>query len=205
MKPERKLVSYLLLGSVWMSMGTICAQPSNVSGNSLAVAAKREYFGNIIYLGGRPGTTVTTFSVTIDTFNSDAEIQNLAETLKNGGQDALLKAITKAKKGSLRIGTSLARDINAAWISEGPEGERKITALSERLIGFSEARRGARSLDFPFTFIEIYMETDGKGEGGLIPAAKVQSRGGKNWEVENFGIYPARLTHIRSRLRESGK
>ena len=201
MKPERKLVSYLLLSIVWMSMAAIYPRPSGVSGGSLTVVARQVYTGNIIYLGGRQGTTVTTFTVTIDSFNSDAEVQSLAETLKIGGQDALLKAITKEKRGTLRIGTDLARDINAAWLSEGPEGERKITALSERLIGFSEARRGARSLDYPFTFIELYMETDGKGEGGLIPAARVQFKGGKNWEVENFGIYPARLTHIRLRSK----
>jgi hypothetical protein len=200
MKPERKLVSYLLLAIVWMSMAAIWPRPSRVSGNSLA-AAKQVYTGNIFYFGGRQGSSVTTFTLTIDSFNSDAEIQSLADTLKNGGQDALLKAITKEKRGTIRIDTGLARDINAAWMSEGPEGERKITALSERLVGFSEARRGARSLDYPFTFIEIYMETDGKGEGGLIPAAKVQFKGGKNWEVENFGIYPARLTNIRLRTK----
>jgi hypothetical protein len=37
----------------------------------------------------------------------------------------------------------------------------------------------------------------GNGNGSLIPAARVRSRGGNNIETETFGIYPARLTNIK--------
>jgi len=60
-----------------------------------------------------------------------------------------------------------------------------------------EARRGARSLDYPFTYIELFMDRNGKGEGELIPAARVRATGAKSWEIENFGVYPARLTNVR--------
>jgi hypothetical protein len=57
-------------------------------------------------------------------------------------------------------------------------------------------------LDYPFTYIEIFIEEDGgRGDGTLIPAARVRSRGGNNIEIENFGIYPARLTNIKVRRR----
>jgi len=200
MKPERRFIVGVLLALVWISITAIATQPPRGASGRPAVA-RQVYTGTISYLGGRNGAAVTTFTLTIDSFNTDAEVQSLADALKNGGQDALLRATSKEKKGSIRIGTGLARDVSAAWASEGPEGERKITALSERWVGFSEARRGARSLDYPFTFIELYMDTNGKGEGGLIPAAKVQFKGGKNWEVENFGIYPARLTNVRLRTK----
>ena len=49
-----------------------------------------------------------------------------------------------------------------------------------------ELRRGARSLDYPLTYIEIFIEEDGgKGDSTLIPAARVRSRGGNNIEIEN--------------------
>ncbi len=35
---------------------------------------------------------------------------------------------------------------------------RAISALSERWQGFGELRRGARSLDYQFTYIEIFIE-----------------------------------------------
>ena len=97
----------------------------------------------------------------------------------------------------MRIGNGLARDIQAMWVTQTEEG-RKISALAERWLGFGELRRGARSVDYPLTYIEIFIEEDGgKSEGSLIPAARVRSKGGNNIEIENFGIYPARLTNIK--------
>jgi hypothetical protein len=204
MEERMKPVARLLVCSfalVCLTMAAPGPKAFSVGEVTAAVAAKQVYTGNIIYFVRRGGSTVTTFRLTLDSFTPEGEVARLADTLKNGGQDALLKAISREKKGTFQIGTQLARDVNAAWISEGPEGERKITALSERWIGVSEARRGTRSLDYPFTFIELFIEADGEGEGGLIPAAKLQAKDAKTWEVENFGIYPARLTAVRQRSR----
>ncbi|HMY76967.1 MAG TPA: hypothetical protein PLQ88_34425, partial [Blastocatellia bacterium] len=90
--------------------------------------------------------------------------------------------------------------INAVWVSEEEEG-RKINILSERWLGFGELRRGARSVDYPLTYIELFIDEKGKGEGSMIPAARVRLKKGKTLEVENFGIYPARLIGVRRRGR----
>jgi len=117
--------------------------------------------------------------------------------LQKDGQDGLIKALGREKRGTLQIGSRLGRDVQAVWLTRTKEG-RKISALSERWQGFGELRRGARSLDYPLTYIEIFIAEDGgKGDGSLIPAARVRSKGGNNIEIENFGIYPARLTNIK--------
>jgi len=117
--------------------------------------------------------------------------------LQKDGQDGLIKALGREKRGTLQIGSRLGRDVQAVWLTRTEEG-RKISALSERWQGYGELRRGARSLDYPLTYIEIFIEEDGgKGDGSLIPAARVRSKGGNNIEIENFGIYPARLTNIK--------
>jgi hypothetical protein len=200
MKRKSRLLIHLAVALTLLPMSTPGRETPGVGKATLAGPAQQVYSGNIIYFGGRgrTGSTVTTFRLTIDRFTPEAEVARLAEILKTSGQDALLKAITGQKRGTIQIDTQLARDVNAVWLTEGPEGEHRITALSERWIGISEARRGTRSLDYPFTFIDIYVE-GGKGEGELIPAAKVRAKDGKTWEVENFGIYPARLTNIRAR------
>lgn len=156
------------------------------------------YTGNVIYFGGRSGATTTTFTLTINSFTPPGEVEELLATLQKGGQDDLLKAISKDKRGTLQIGSQLGRDINAVWFSDEDEG-RKLTVLFERWVGFGEARRSDRSLNYPFTYLEIYLDANGKGEGTMIPAARVRSKGTKSIEVENFGIYPARLTNIKPR------
>lgn len=201
MNSKAKRIMQISLALICLSAATAGREASIEGESAVAPTAKQVYEGNIIYFGGPRRSTVTTFRMTVDSFTSDAEVARLGEILKSGGQDALLKEISKEKRGTIQIGTQLGRDLNAVWVSEGPEGERKITGLSERWIGISETRRGARSLDYPFTFVELYIESNGKGDGELIPAAKVRVRSAKTWEVENFGIYPARLTEVRGRTR----
>ena len=62
-----------------------------------------------------------------------------------------------------------------------------------------ELRYGTRSQDYPFSYIEMFIDGNGKGEGTFIPAAKIyfDKKNGNQLDVENFGIYPARLTGVR--------
>ena len=163
-------------------------------------AGKEVYRGNITYFGGPRGTVTDFFTLTINNYTADADVLRLTDMLKRDGQDAFWKAIENEKQGRIQIGSGLSRDLNAIWITQTEEG-RKISAIAERWIGFGEMRRGGRSLDYPFTYIELYVEEDGDVEGTLFPAARVRYKGDKTIEIENFGIYPARLVNIKQRKK----
>ena len=199
MKKKYFLLTHLALALCCLTLAGVFTPSGRASVAATAAAAKEEYTGNIIYLGGTRGSATNTFKLTIDNYMPDNDVLRVTSALKDGGQDALLKAISNQKRGRIQIGTNIGRDLNAVWVSTGEEGERKITALAERWIGVFEARYGTRSLDYPFTYIELFVDEKGKGEGGLIPAAKVRSIGDRTIEVENFSIYPARLTNVRRR------
>jgi hypothetical protein len=190
-----KPLTCLTLSLLCAALITLCSQPSRAQGR---LARKEVYRGNITYIGGPRGAVTDFFTLTIESYTPDERVQNLLDILKRDGQDGLLKAVGKDKKGTIQVGSRLARDINEVWIAPTEEG-RKITVLAERWLGFGELRRGARSVDYPFTYIELYVEDDGKAEGSLIPAARVRFKRDKTIEVENFGIYPARLVNIRRR------
>ncbi|MGE0129452.1 MAG: hypothetical protein AB7U82_15350 [Blastocatellales bacterium] len=183
-----------------VSLAVLCSQSINAQGKPVSKSSKEVYRGNITLIGGPRGAGVEFFTLTIESFTPDNRVQNLLDILKRGGQDDLLKAIGKDKRGTIQIGNGISRDLNEIWMAPTEEG-RKITALSERWVGFGELRRGARSLDYPFTYLELYVEDDGKAEGGLIPAARIRFKSGKTIEVENFGIYPARLTNVKRRRK----
>ena len=164
----------------------------------LAQSRSREvYTGNIFYFGGPRGTISTNFTLTINSYTPSADVDRFVSILQRGGQDDLMKAIDHEKRGTLQIDGQVGRDINAVWMSTDEEEGRKLMILFERWVGFGEVRRGARSLDYPFTYLEIYLDEKGKGEGSMIPAARIRHKRGQTIEVENFGIYPARLTNIR--------
>jgi hypothetical protein len=182
---------------------------SNVQSKAIGNAVKEVYTGTMFYFdgtfgpgaglrrGNRSGSGTEFFTLTINSYTPENEVARMLGALRQDGQDGLMKTLNKDKVGTLQIGNGLARDVQAVWITQTDEG-RKISALSERWLGFGELRRGARSVDYPLTYIEIFVEEDGgKSEGSLIPAARVRSKGGNNIEIENFGIYPARLTNIK--------
>ncbi len=192
------LFTHLAIALCLVSLIGIIPQVSTASSKvAIPVAASETYTGNIIYYGGTRGSGTTTFTLTIDNWTSDEDVLRVTGALKDGGQDALVKAIGKQKRGRFQIASNIGQDINAVWISTSEEGERKITALAERWIGFFEARRGSRSLDYPFMYLELFIDERGRGEGSLIPAGKVRYIGDRTIEVENFGIYPARLVNVK--------
>jgi len=89
---------------------------------------------------------------------------------------------------------------NAIMVTDQGDGRTKITVLYQRNLRFAELRFGARSVDYPFGYAELYLGR-GENEGMLIPAARVRLRDGNTWEVEDFGTFPARLMGLRIRGR----
>ena len=66
---------------------------------------------------------------------------------------------------------------------------------TDRPIGFWEARNQPRSIDYPFTVIQMEIGKDGEGKGTLSFATKVMPRGNVI-VLENFATSPVMLTKI---------
>ena len=123
------------------------------------------------------------------------------------GSDALLRELQKAPvKGRFRIPgqrppdphhLALGLDIRYARQTPLPEGGRRIILAMDRYIGFNEARNQPRSIDYPFTLIEIRADRNGKGEGKMSIATKINFDKKKNViELENYSSEPVRLNNI---------
>ena len=79
----------------------------------------------------------------------------------------------------------------------GEDGGRRIIIATDRRIGFEEASQQARTLDYPFTLIEMRLNKDSEGEGKMSVATKVSlSKDKQQLELENYGSEPVRLNNI---------
>jgi len=194
----RRKITWLI--HLLLPLLVLTALPLLPAGAQTRRAGKEVYRGNITYIGGPRGSVTDFFTLTINNYTSEADVNRFTDLLKREGQDEFWKAVGKEKRGTIQIGSNLSRDLNAVWVTQTEDG-RKISAIAERWLGFGELRRGARSVDYPFTYIELYVEEDGDVEGSLFPAARVRFKGEKTIEVENFGIYPARLVNIKQRRK----
>lgn len=162
---------------------------------SSAVAQNR-YIGSTItgtayFVGGRTRARTLPFKLFVNRLTTTDEVNQLNSALQSGGQDELLKVLSKMEAGRIQIGTGVGLDANAIIATE-TEGRTKLVVVYERNIRFGELRYGARSQDYRFGYSELYVGR-GADEGMLIPAARIRLRDGNTWEVEDFGTYPARL------------
>jgi hypothetical protein len=153
----------------------------------------------VIYGSGLSTRTITrSFTLTITGRTSDADAARYLRTLEGGGQDALMREIGSNDLGRFSLSGSVGQPVNAVLVDRSGD-ETVIRAVFRRWIGFGELRRGLRSVDYPFGYVEIRIDRNGRGEGTIIPAARVRFRGGNTVEVEDFGTFPGRLMGVRMR------
>ncbi len=158
----------------------------------------RTITGTAYFVGGRrPGRTLP-FRLVINRISSEDEINRLNTALQSGGEDYLLRALSRMDSGRIEVGTGVGVPANAIIRTDDGEGRTKLIVLYERDIRFGELRYGARRADYRFGYAELHVGR-GENEGMLIPAARVRLRGNNTWEVEDFGTFPARLMGLQVR------
>ena len=152
--------------------------------------------GTIVGISGRSAGRSLPFSLIINGYSSPGQLTELNEA-RQRGEDELRSVLSKMNMGRIQIGNSVGVPANAIFAVPW-EGGTKITVLYERNLNFFELRYGRRSADYRFGYAELLLDEKGKGQGTLIPAARVNLKDGNQWVVEDFGVFPARLMGLRS-------
>ena len=185
------LAILLLLGiTAFIAQPTASAQRGAFSGTTIT--------GTVYFVGGpRPGRSLP-FRLTVDRLTTTEEISQLNAALQSGSQDGLMRTLERMKAGRIEVGNGVGLPANAIMATDDGEGRTKLTVLYQRDVRFNELRYGTRSTMYPFGYAEIYVGR-GEDQGMLIPAARVRLRDGNTWEVEDFGVFPARLMGLRVR------
>ena len=168
------------------------------------VQASRQYVqGQVVGIGGRRAGLNRSFTLLVNNYTSADDVERLNQALRSGGQEELLRVLSKLNAGRVSIGNNVGVRANAIISTPAAEGGTKLTVLYERNVNIYELRAGARSQDYRFGYAEIFLDARGRGEGTFIPAAKVKLEG-EAWVVEDFGEFPARLMGLRTRGRVGG-
>jgi hypothetical protein len=165
---------------------------------------------NMSNIGAAGATTV---QITIDRWSTAEERKDILTTMIEKNQDALLKALQKSSvKGRFRIPglvgpdphqLRLGHDIRYAWQSPLPDGGTRIVLGTDRYIGFQEARNRARTMDYPFTLIEIRLNKAGEGEGKMAIATMIDyDKDKKQLVIENYSSEPLRLSKVTAKAKK---
>jgi hypothetical protein len=151
---------------------------------------------------GRAGATGTV-DFTINRWSTDAERDKLLSTFLERGPEKLLDAVQDAKPvGRVMAPGHLGWDVRFARYHALPEGGSQVTLLTDRPVNFWEARNQPRTIDYPFTLIEIRLKADGTGEGKASVATKITyNKKTKSIELENYASEPIRLNNVKIEKR----
>jgi hypothetical protein len=190
------LAAVALIVALAMAVGLAEAASPNGLPLTLTAAA--------INLGNRaPAANASLVEIKIDRWSTEQERQALIAAFHNGGPDKLLSALREAPRvGYLRTPDSVAWDLHYAREVRESDGSRRIILGTDRRMGFWELANNARSVNYPFTLIEIHLDPSGKGEGRMSLATKVTTGGdGQQLQLENYSAEPVRLQSVRVQTR----
>jgi len=137
-----------------------------------------------------------TVQIQVTRWSTTAERTQLLNVLRAKGADKLLDVLSDMRPvGTIKTPDSLAYDLRYGHEAPGEDGGRRIVIATDRPIGFWEASRNSRTMDYPFTVIQMEIGRDGKGKGTLSYATKLIAKN-DSIILENFGTQPAMLTEI---------
>ena len=170
-----------------------------------AVSGQKEqaekFTGFAINMNSGPSTATVDF--TIERWSTDEERNQLLGILQeekdvNRANDKLLSALQKLPKvGYIRTPQTLAWDLHYARQSPLPDGGRRIVLGTDRPIGFREARNQPRTMDYPFTIVEVQLDKNDKGVGKILAGTKLFiDKKTNNLVLENYGQQPIRFNEI---------
>jgi len=192
----RKMVTFAIVA------GFLFAGPAQAQDKKEEKPKPYRFTAFAINMGSGPKAGV--IDIVIERLTTDEERQGLIAAFVEGGQDSLLKALQKVRPrvGYIRTPNSLGYDLQYAYRFVNSDGTSRVVIGTDRPINFWEASRQPRTIDYPFTIIEMRLDTKGEGEGRMAAGTKIsRSKDGKTIELENYGISPVALNEIKLQKR----
>jgi hypothetical protein len=146
---------------------------------------------------GRTGAG--TVEIVVNRWSTDAERDRLMSVLLEKGPEKLLDTLQDMPRvGYFRTPNSIGYDIHYARHNPLPDGGERVVLATDRRIGFWEAANQPRSIDYPFTVIELHVNADGEGEGKMSLATKITAdKESKTIILEDYANQPVLLQSVK--------
>jgi hypothetical protein len=172
------------------------AAPLTIGASAQTMGSPEHYSASAVNINnGRAGN----IDITVDRWSTDKQRDALMAVMVEKGPNKLLDAL----QGLPRVGHfgapgHLSWDIHFARKMALPDGGERVVLVTDRRISFWESANQPRSIDYPFTVIDIRLNADGDGEGKMSLATKVIYDKDQNMiSLENYQLQPVLLTNVK--------
>jgi hypothetical protein len=200
------IVSLSTAAGVAMVLSSVTAAAPQADAPTLAVPLRMSAFA--VSMGTAATGANAVMDIRITRWSTPQERESLINTAVEKGQDALLRALQKMPNhGKISIpgwtgpdphNARLGWVLHYAFVTPGEDGGYRIGIATDRYIGMWEARNQPRTIDYPFSLIEIRLGKDGKGQGKMAVATKIDfDKKKKQLVLENYSSEPVRLNEVK--------
>ena len=165
-----------------------------------AQALNEEYSAVALSAGGPVSDPVAAqLQIAVDRISTDDERRQFMDALTKG-QDAAIQTLQRLPPvGSVRTPGTLRWAIRYSQITE-EDGRRRIFLVTDRPLSFAEIAEQSRTIKYPFTVIELFVDKNGEGAGNLHQAVRIQALGRRRvLGLENYATAPVKLTEVKRR------
>jgi hypothetical protein len=162
-------------------------------------AAKGERFTAVVVnIEGPIGTAAQAVDINIDRWSTDAEREQFINTILETPARALQVLQKLPRIGSIRAPESIGYDLRFVMRTPSSDGAEHIMIVTDRPIGYYEASQAPRSIDYPFTVIDLQINSNGRGTGKMTVGTKITAdREERTIVLENYSIQPIMLNDVR--------
>jgi hypothetical protein len=152
-----------------------------------------------VSLGGMAQASgASVVDITVNRWSTDAERERLIKILQEKGPNELLDTLRDTREvGNIRTPDSIGYPLRYAHQSRTEEGGRRVVIATDRPISFWESVNRPRTIDYPFTVIQMQLGRDGTGDGRMSIATKILAHD-NIIELENFEAQPVMLKQVRA-------
>ena len=195
-----KLLGHPTHTAVLTSIGLACVVLAGPTTTAQTIGTPERYTALAVNLNARsPVASTTTVEIVVSRWSSEAERDRLLKVLFDNGPDKLLEMFQETPRvGYIRTSTSLGWDLRYSRRVSLPDGGEQVTLATDRPISFYEASTQARTIEYPFTLIELRLAQDGKGEGKMSVATKIiPDKDNKTIVLEDWAAQPVLLQAVK--------
>ena len=211
-KQLRALGNAAILGAGPVMVTPLAAQQppaSPAAGTPTETPTKKDPLRFTAFNVSMPTGVAGVTQIAIERWSTVAERTKLLEFAKQRGTAKAASASCstpwsrfKLRVGFIRTPNSIGWDLRYAVENTLQDGTRQLVICTDKPVSFAAAASNSRTMDYPFTLIEMRFSKPGeKGEGKMLAATSIMAKNGR-LELENYGQEPVRLTEITEQERK---
>ncbi len=186
--------------AVVLAIGALAACSSTGTGSGSSATHLERWSANARSTGTIAGGQTAQITVVVTRWSTEDQRTELLESLTRDGNRQMSAALrTQEVAGWIRTTDSLRWDLRYAREVE-TDGGRRIIMATDRPVGFGEAARQTRSLDYDTSLIILELDDGNRGTGTVFVGAELELDPETNTlTVTGASSRPVELVNVRGR------